>query len=123
MNSYPSKSIIEQLEDINKDAISVAERNAKAHNAKIDFRNGDLLDPVKNLSEPFILVSNPPYIPDGEELMKDVKDYEPEQALFSGNDGMEVLNSLMKQAQDNPLCMGVVIECKKEQAKYLLEAK
>ncbi len=37
-----------------------------------------------------VVIANPPYIPDNQELPKDVADHEPSVALFGGPDGMEL---------------------------------
>ena len=37
-----------------------------------------------------VVIANPPYIPNGQELPKDVADHEPAIALFGGSDGMEI---------------------------------
>lgn len=88
--------------DISRAALDVAERNAAALNVadRIDFRLGDLLEPVAAL-EPFdVIVSNPPYIPTGEieRLEKGVRDYEPHIALDGGPDGLGVVRRLIGQA-------------------------
>ena len=36
-----------------------------------------------------VVIANPPYIPDGQELPADVRDHEPAMALFGGVDGMK----------------------------------
>jgi release factor glutamine methyltransferase len=36
-----------------------------------------------------VVIANPPYIPDAQELPRDVKDHEPSEALFGGEDGMK----------------------------------
>ena len=106
--------------DVSEDAIRVAKKNAEKHQAEIDFRSGDLLDPIKNLDQPFIIVSNPPYIPQSEELMRDVRDYEPERALFGGGEeGTEVLARLMQGARNHSHCGGVVMECRDTQVSRL----
>lgn len=46
----------------------------------------DALDGVKC----DVVIANPPYIPDSQELPKDVADHEPAVALFGGPDGMEI---------------------------------
>lgn len=46
----------------------------------------DALDGVKC----DVVIANPPYIPDSQELPKDVADHEPAIALFGGPDGMEI---------------------------------
>ena len=115
----PDKNFI--ATDISSEALEVAERNAVKHGVgdRIEFRKGSLLEPVNDPGEPFIIVSNPPYIPGGEELMKDVKGFEPHGALFAGGDGMDVLNALVKEARGHGMCMGMVVECKYEQYVFV----
>jgi len=88
--------------DISPAALEIAQRNAAALEIadRIDFRLGDLLDPVDNL-EPFdVIISNPPYIPTGEieHLEKGVRDYEPHLALDGGPDGLTVASRLIQQS-------------------------
>ena len=35
-----------------------------------------------------VVIANPPYVPNGQELPRDVKDHEPAEALYGGDDGM-----------------------------------
>jgi release factor glutamine methyltransferase len=35
-----------------------------------------------------VVIANPPYIPNSQELPRDVKDHEPQEALFGGDDGL-----------------------------------
>ena len=76
--------------DISDDAIALAKENAELHNAgNINFFKADILKvlPQKNYK---ILISNPPYIPSKEinELEKNVKDFEPLNALDGGDEGV-----------------------------------
>jgi len=107
--------------DISPDALEVAKENAQRHDVthRIDFRQGNLLEPIADLPEPFLLVSNPPYIPDNEELDSDVIDYEPHEALFAGPHGTDLLSTLLVQAQKNPYCVGYIIECRSDQRQKL----
>jgi release factor glutamine methyltransferase len=54
----------------------------------------DALDGVKC----DVVIANPPYIPDGQELPKDVADHEPAIALFGGGDGMEIPRKFINAA-------------------------
>ncbi len=98
--------------DISQDALEVAKINARRHGVmdRITFKQGSGLDPVQDLKEPFLLVSNPPYIPSGNDLMRDVKDFEPHVALFGGSDGNGIAQMLIKATQDHPFCTGWVME-------------
>lgn len=100
--------------DISKEALEVAKQNAEKHGVenRIDFREGDLLGPISNLSEPFIIVSNPPYIPESESLMEDVEKFEPHRALFSGPDGSSSVVQIINSAKELQSCRGVVVECR-----------
>jgi release factor glutamine methyltransferase len=106
--------------DVPKMAIETAQKNAERHNVadKVNIRRGQWLEPVHELTEPFLLVSNPPYIPAGTELAWDVEGYEPHDALFSGEDGASMLRILIDAAREHAFCKGFIIECRKEQAGY-----
>ena len=75
--------------DISDLALTVAKENATNLKADVEFLAGDMLQPLieKNLKVD-IFVSNPPYIPQEQEIEAVVKDNEPHVALFGGNDGL-----------------------------------
>lgn len=77
--------------EISDKAIEFLKRNAKLNNADITVIQGDVLDErlQQNLLDFDIIVSNPPYLTKEEmnELQKEVT-FEPELALFGGNDGL-----------------------------------
>ncbi len=87
--------------DISPAALAVAAENAK-HNrvaARIRFIESDLLRAVAD--ERFAaIVSNPPYVAESERksLPTEVREYEPEQALFAGPTGLEVYRRLIPEA-------------------------
>lgn len=77
--------------DISPEALAVAQQNAAAQGlaGRIAFRQGDLLAPLAG--EKFdAIVSNPPYIAEGEVpgLMPEVRGWEPMGALTPGADGL-----------------------------------
>lgn len=74
--------------DISFEALDVARMNNEKLGANVKFYQGDMLEPVKDKKFD-IFVSNPPYIPEEEDVMSLVKDNEPNIALFGGNDGMK----------------------------------
>ena len=74
--------------DISLKAVTVAKDNAKNLGANIELV-GDMLEPLlENEIKVDIFVSNPPYIPQEQEIEAMVKDNEPHVALFGGNDGL-----------------------------------
>ena len=99
--------------DIDDGILAMAEENAARHGVRhrIDFRKGMNLSPVADLSDPFLIVSNPPYIPSKTKLMPDVLKYEPHEALFAGPSGMDVITAIVTDAKHHPWCRGVILEC------------
>jgi len=93
----PNFSII--ATDISGDALSVARRNNELLEANVEFRQGDMLEPLKGEKFDF-LISNPPYIPETEEVASLVKDNEPNVALFGGNDGLKFYKIILSGAKD-----------------------
>jgi len=86
--------------DISPAALNIAQKNAAALGLKdkIDFRRGNLFEPVNGFFD--IIVCNPPYISaqDYEKLPAGVKDYEPREALWAGKSGLEFYEKLVYQA-------------------------
>ena len=80
--------------DISFEALEVAKANNEKFGANVKFYQGDMLEPFKDRKFD-IFVSNPPYIPEDEEVMSLVKDNEPNIALFGGGDGMYFYNIIL----------------------------
>lgn len=88
--------------DISQDALELATSNASHHGVadRIRFLASDLLSVVK--SERFdVVVSNPPYVANGEmpSLSRQVREHEPAVALFAGDTGYEIYERLIPQAK------------------------
>lgn len=85
--------------DISLAALAVAERNRRTYNAAVDFFAADLLAPLAARSLD-LLISNPPYVPGGEavNIQKEVRDWEPQVALFAGETGLEIYGRLIDGA-------------------------
>ena len=69
--------------DVSRDALAVARENAATLKVKVRFFESDMLAPQPSATYD-IIVSNPPYVCWGEReaMERNVKDYEPGQALF-----------------------------------------
>lgn len=81
--------------DISKEALEVAKKNNEKLGANVKFLQGDMLEPLKGKKFD-IFVSNPPYIPEDEEVDSLVKDNEPNLALFGGSDGMKFYKIILQ---------------------------
>lgn len=81
--------------DISLDALEVAKYNNLNLNANVKFLKGDMLEPLKGYKFD-IFVSNPPYIPEDEDVDSLVKDNEPNIALFGGSDGLKFYRIILK---------------------------
>lgn len=99
--------------DISPAALEIAKTNAAAHELsdRITFLTGDLLTPVPAEQHLDIVVSNPPYIGEGElpSLAREVKDHEPRLALIAGPTGLEVITRLIPQAAERLRSGGLFI--------------
>ncbi len=80
--------------------LQVTRQNATKHNAPIELWQGDWLSAVRPSSID-IFVSNPPYIATTAKptLQREVRDHEPDRALFAGLDGMDAYRILEAQAR------------------------
>ena len=78
---FPNSSVI--CTDISENSLQIAKINAKNHHVEIDFRQGDMLDPIKDEKDVAVIISNPPYIGDESTVDPQTLKYEPHLALFA----------------------------------------
>ena len=89
--------------DISDNAIKIAQKNAKTHKVdkRIKFICSDLFEALDSKNKCDLILSNPPYISDGEyeglppEVLAD-----PKISLVSGSEGMDIIHRIIKQAPD-----------------------
>lgn len=86
------------LSDISATALELAKENAEINGVEVAFRKGDLLDPFRN-EKTHYFVCNPPYISESEyhQLNREVKNFEPHQALVAGVSGLEYYERLAEE--------------------------
>lgn len=95
--------------DISSNALSIAQQNAASHAPnRIRFHEGSLLTPTSGQIDS--IVANLPYVTDGEWTALDdgVKWYEPSLALKGGEDGLDIIRELLKQAQSRLSTSGAI---------------
>src|SRR6266704_958420 len=107
--------------DISKAALAVARRNANHHAVadRIRFIECNLLDalpdsPLATRHSPLLfdlIASNPPYIGRREAatLMREVRDHEPEIALYGGIEGYEFYANLVSQSAKHLKPSGILV--------------
>ena len=83
----------------------VTKKNIAKHNLeeRTEFIKSDLLNKIIEDGKKYdILVSNPPYIADEviNDLMEDVRDYEPHTALAGGEEGMDFYNIIVSESHN-----------------------
>jgi release factor glutamine methyltransferase len=94
------------LTDYSTDAVDVARANATGLGraaANVRVSHGSWFDalPVDVRGEIDVVVSNPPYIADGDaEVAESVLEYEPHSALFAGDDGLDDVRTIARDARD-----------------------
>lgn len=82
--------------DISKKALEVAKENALKNDVSIEFLQGNMLEPLNKRYD--VIISNPPYIGETEEIMDIVKNNEPKEALYAPNDGLYFYEIILKDA-------------------------
>lgn len=108
--------------DLSAAALAVAKENARRHGVddRLHFLNTDLVAGLKEQAAFDLLVANLPYVPrrDWEMLPKEIKDFEPQPALLGGEDGLDLIRLLIKQAHRYVKAGGwVVLEVGDRQAE------
>lgn len=86
--------------DISSEALAVARLNCQRYQVeeRVHLLQGDLLTPLPEACD--LLLANLPYVGTSEqpEMLPDVLDYEPHLALFSGTQGLDLLQRLLREA-------------------------
>lgn len=83
--------------DISNEALTVAKENATLNNVDINFKNSDVFENINGKYD--VIISNPPYIKETEDIDKLVKDNEPAIALYAGVDGLDIYKKILKDAK------------------------
>jgi release factor glutamine methyltransferase len=88
--------------DISEEALEIARVNAArlALGGRVLFRKSDLLAVYLGQKFDFV-ISNPPYVGEAEadKVQRQVREFEPRIAVFSGHEGMDIYRRLIPEAQ------------------------
>ena len=126
------KNIKVDLVDLYPIPEKVTKKNIVKHNLgeRTEFIKSDLLNKIMKDGKKYdILVSNPPYIADEviNDLMEDVRDYEPHTALAGGEEGMDFYNIIVSEShnvlKENGILAFEIGYDQGEKVKVLMEEK
>ncbi|WP_056929618.1 50S ribosomal protein L3 N(5)-glutamine methyltransferase [Ferrovum sp. JA12] len=107
---FPEASV--DAVDISKDALEVAQINVSQYGLahQIHLRHGDLFQALPSHKHYSLIISNPPYV-DAETMSSLPAEYcsEPNLALASGEDGLDHIKRLLKEAPQHLAKNGILI--------------
>lgn len=112
--------------EISPQVIETTRRNVVKHQVegRISVVQGDLFEPIPAEARFDLIVSNPPYIQQGEiaGLAADIRDHEPHLALDGGADGLDVIRRLVRESIHRLKPGGwLMFELSPEQAEAAME--
>ncbi|KAA0683553.1 50S ribosomal protein L3 N(5)-glutamine methyltransferase [Roseomonas genomospecies 6] len=110
--------------DLSADALEVAKRNVadSGFEDRIALHHGDLFAPLKNRKYD-VIITNPPYV-DAEAMAALPPEFrhEPEMALASGEDGLDIVRRILKEAPKHLTPDGGLL-CEFGTGREILEAE
>ncbi|NLD26043.1 MAG: peptide chain release factor N(5)-glutamine methyltransferase [Acholeplasmataceae bacterium] len=119
--NYPDAEVIGI--DISEAALELAEKNAKLNKCDVRFIKSNLFENIPDQYD--ILISNPPYIDQDDEIESIVKDNEPALALFAPKRGLFFYEEIFKDAsrvlKSSHMLVLEIPENKDEELKQLIE--
>src|SRR4029453_1107373 len=85
--------------DVSRQALAYASANARrpGFEPRASLRLGDWAAGIRQRFD--LILCNPPYIADGSDLGPGVREYEPDEALFAGEEGLDAYRVLAPQLQ------------------------
>lgn len=104
--------------DISVEALEVAKNNALCNQVEVEFIESDLFSNVVGTFD--VIVSNPPYIREDEEIEDIVKDNEPHIALYAKEEGLYFYKKILQEASTylkDKFLIALEIGC--EQGEYI----
>ncbi len=94
--SFPKASLV--CADINTSALEQIKENLAHNSVTAEVVRSDVFEQISGTFD--LIVANPPYIPHGsKDLHQNVKRYEPHDALFAKEEGMEFIRQLLEDGK------------------------
>jgi release factor glutamine methyltransferase len=96
--------------ELSEDALQWTRKNVEG--SRVDLRQGNALDAFRDLDgQVNLVIANPPYIPltEWEYVAPEARDHDPQLALFSGEDGLDLIRGLERTAHRLLRPGGVVV--------------
>ena len=87
------------LVDISKDALEIANKNKESLNSKANLIESDFFTNINDKYD--VIISNPPYIKDNEEIEDIVKNNEPHLALYAGEKGLDCYEKILSNISNH----------------------
>jgi release factor glutamine methyltransferase len=83
--------------DVSRRAMSYAAANARrlGIEARVKLRQGNWAEGIREKFD--LVLCNPPYVPEGAEVGAGVREFEPDEALFAGSEGLDAYRALSPQ--------------------------
>jgi release factor glutamine methyltransferase len=83
--------------DVSRRTMSYAAANARrlGFESRVKFREGNWAEGIKEKFD--LILCNPPYVPEGAEVGAGVREFEPDEALFAGSEGLDAYRTLAPQ--------------------------
>lgn len=110
--------------DLSPDALEVARRNVddSGMEDRLNLYHGDLFAPLKGKKYD-VIITNPPYVDaDAMAALPDEYRHEPEMALASGKDGLDIVRRILREAPKYLTAEGGVL-CEFGTGREILEAE
>lgn len=85
--------------DISSDALTLANQNAINNKVEIEFINSNIFSNIKDTYD--IIISNPPYIREDEQIEDIVKNNEPHLALYAKDNGLYFYKNILKESSNH----------------------
>lgn len=110
--------------DISEEAINLSRKNAHNLNKEIEVIQSDLFENIEQKYD--VIISNPPYIGEDEEIESVVLNHEPHLALFAKENGLEFYIKILKDARNylnDKYLIAFEIGAEQKESVFLLKEK